>query len=225
MSRIPPRIPHKDINTVTFETGFDENLLVGALPCDMLICSCCMGVPRFPSMLSGCGHIFCEGCISNTLQKAPGHHHNRSGFRTAPCPNCRTQFDRTNILFFSDFQKLSQNMFAQIVVRCPQECGFNGTPAVVDDHQVYTCPKRPINCPFKGCNLVGEAQMMTLEHFPSCLNRQMYCPKCLLPCQATLDAPHDCILTLQEALRGSFTSTYLSPFSLKFLFSLKYSRA
>ena len=170
----------------------------------MLICNICMGVPRFPTMLYACGHIFCEGCISNNLKKAPSKNNNPSAVRTAACPNCRTKYNRSAIVFFTQFQKLSQNLFKLIVIKCPQDCGFKGTPAVVDEHQVYTCPKRPINCPFKGCNFVGEAHKLTIEHFPSCPSREVYCPKCLLPCQATPDAPHDCVRALQDALRGTF---------------------
>ena len=202
MSRFPPRIPHKDINTTNFETGFDEEHIVGGLPCQAILCSCCFGVPRFPATLDTCGHLFCERCILEVLLKSPAAKVHRSGRRTAPCPICRAHYDRNQILTVYFFQKWSRNIFQQVVVRCPQGCGFMGSPTAVDEHQVYTCPKRLINCPNKGCSFVGEALPLSIDHFPSCKYHLHNCTKCNLPCNATPENPHDCIGALQDALRG-----------------------
>ena len=203
MAYFPPRIPHKDINTNDFEAGFDEKYIVGPLPCNSLICSCCFGIPRHPITLNTCGHMFCESCILINLEKSPGARTHNNGRRSVPCPICRKRYSQENILLFKYFQFWAQNIYNQIVVKCPHDCGFSGTPESVDDHQVYECAQRPICCPFPGCTFVGEAHAVAKEHFQACKERRYYCAKCQLPCQATPENPHDCVFELQEALRST----------------------
>ena len=204
MAIFPPRIPHKDINTSDFEVGFDEKYIVGTLPCNSLICSICFAVPRHPITLITCGHLFCEPCALTYLEKAPSARTHNYGRRSVPCPLCRKRYSEENILPFKLFQYWAQNIYNQIVVKCPEDCGFSGAPEAVDDHQVYECAKRPICCPFPGCNYVCEALHMATEHFATCKERRYFCAKCNLPCDSTPDNPHDCISALQEALRSTY---------------------
>ena len=203
MALFPPRIPHNDMNKDTFKTGFDEQHIVGHLPTGLLLCSCCQCVPRLPATLETCGHLFCEWCISNNLQKSPGSHLDQSRHRYALCPNCRQRYYHSNILPYSSMQMLARHYFQQIVVRCPHDCGFEGGPTAVDEHQMYTCPKRPITCPYNGCGFVGEAQTLANDHFPTCKYEPRHCSNCQLPTQGKTDAEHDCLKSLKVALQGN----------------------
>ena len=167
MSRFPPRIPHKDINTHNFETGFDEDHVEGGLPYNNFICSCCQCLPRLPVMLETCGHLFCEFC-------ADANYKNKRGFDVqygvpndeAPCPNCRVPYRKQEITTWRSFHKWTKTLFSQIVIICPEGCGFKGSPTKVDEHQIYCCPKRPIRCPLGGATLLERRCSSRTSTFP-----------------------------------------------------------
>ena len=200
----PKHLPHVHINALEFESGFPESSLVGVVDSTSL-CAICQGYPRRPVSLDICGHLFCEPCIKRWYQIRASPHGLFGTVKTAPCPVCREAFQIGEILTWELWQKWAQLVFNAKVVRCPFECGFQGTASDVDHHQVRECAKRKIDCPLDGCRVRGQAEWIEKEHFPRCPMMHVYCPKCKLPVRASVLSTHDCIARLHEALHGILT--------------------
>ena len=200
----PKHLPHVDINNMDFEQGFAESCLVGAAPSNSM-CTICLGYPRRPVTLDICGHLFCEPCISAWFKTRATQRSMWGVLKTAPCPLCRTSFQAGEVLTWELWQKWAQLTYNAQVVRCPFQCGFQGTAAEVDYHQVRECSKRKIDCPVNGCRVRGPAEYIEKHHFPRCPLLEVYCAKCRLPVRASQIATHDCIARLQDALKGRLT--------------------
>ena len=199
----PKLLPHVEINTLDFEQGFAESCLVGAVG-GMSLCTICKGFPRRPVTLDACGHLFCEPCLKMWFEtRARPHTTWMAATMTAPCPLCRTHFQKGEILTWDIWQKWAQLSYNAQVVRCPFLCGFEGTASRVDEHQVRECSKRKIDCPVDGCPVRGSAEWIEKEHFQRCPGLQVFCAKCRLPVRAAALSTHNCITRLQEALTGT----------------------
>lgn len=70
----------------------------------------------------------------------------------------------------------------------------------MDEHQVYECPTRKIQCPNYLCSVVQTAKDME-EHFKICEQYRTVCPTCYLPVYGENYAEHNCLLRQAEALK------------------------
>ena len=116
--RFPNRLACIELNTPTFEQGFDEKLVEGGLA-NHLICRICSFLPRAPATLDACGHLFCERCIKQHFQLRIASQSQSSSAKAAPCPNCRQPFRMCEILTWPAWQRWAQLAFNYSVVKCP----------------------------------------------------------------------------------------------------------
>ena len=163
----PKRILHQEVNSLSFEGGFDDRWVVGGLNESVWICGICQGLPRRPTILDGCGHLFCEPCVKKHFRARAQTLQPYLTVQIAPCPMCMKSFRLGEVLTFDLWQRWSQMLYKTKQVKCPFECGFQGSPFEVDDHQVYECSRRRIQCPLEGCNRVDVASVIE-EHFSQC---------------------------------------------------------
>ena len=85
-------------------------------------------------------------------------------------------------------------------LKCPFKCGYVGSSFEMDEHQVYVCPRRRLQCPNKDCEAILEAAVMEREHWPTCTKRRVHCTHCNLAVLASEEQTHDCLKRLQSAL-------------------------
>lgn len=196
----PQRLSNNQMNKPEFESGFSEESLPGGFPSNHYMCSICHGLPRHPVSLDKCGHMFCELCIKEHFRTQARQHSLFSGIKGAPCPNCKGEYTMMNVVGLDRFQSWPHMLFNAITVKCPYTCGFSGTAYMTDEHQVYTCPKRPIDCPNVGCAFQGPAKDVEENHFQTCEQMQIYCEKCRLPMLLKDKPKHDCYARQTAAL-------------------------
>ena len=65
--RFPKRLASVEVNALTFEQGFEEQLVEGGIA-NHVMCAICRCLPRLLATLDGCGHIFCERCINQNFR-------------------------------------------------------------------------------------------------------------------------------------------------------------
>ena len=201
-------MPCCEANTLAFETGFDEEFLMQELT-SVWMCGICHCLPRRPVYIDGCPHLFCEACLMehfrvsrdpNEPRDAQEEEEQRYVVPLAPCPNCKRDFSKSEICPFEHMDPWVQRAFKERQVKCPFKCGFVGDMVEVDTHQVYTCPRRPLQCPHKDCDVVVEAAVLERDHFPTCPKRRVHCAHCKLAVLASEEDTHDCVKRLQSAL-------------------------
>ena len=120
--------------------------------------------------------------------------------QTAPCPCCKRRYYLRQICTFEHMDFFTQRVLKERLVKCPFKCAFVGNSFYVDEHQVYTCPRRLLRCPNADCNVTVEAEQMEKDHFPTCPLRRVHCVHCKLAVLASEEETHDCIKRLQSAL-------------------------
>ena len=200
---MPPRLPYYLANTLEFESGFDEPYCLDKLT-SVWECSVCEGFPRRPAYIDACPHLFCEACLMEVFKecKEPkdADPRSRHTVQLAPCPNCRRLFSIHQMCPFEHMDQFTQAVIKERQVKCPFHCGFQGNSFEVDEHQVYVCPRRLLQCPNKDCDVIVEAEIMEHVHFPNCTMRRVHCAQCKLSVLATEEESHDCVKRLQSAL-------------------------
>ncbi len=159
------------------------------------VCTICLNIPRHPIELKNCGHVYCRGCISQVKMT------NNDEWSTAQkiCPLCRTVFTEQHIINFDKGSKTLQKIFNEIVISCSFTCGRHLSIYVLNDHEMWLCPRRPVQCPNNGCGIVLPDQEME-EHLDICPKRYVYCSNCFLPRKH--DQQHDCVKTLRAIIFG-----------------------
>ena len=90
--------------------------------------------------------------------------------------------------------------FAQLKVECPFSCGIVSKIAKMEKHENFICPKRPVQCPFIGCNDCKSGAEI-LNHIKSCFFRSIYCPNCSLPVRLNGFSSHNCIQALKNTIK------------------------
>ena len=197
----PTRLPHKQINDRLFEIGFDQVDVEGSIVDGAWMCVICQALPRRPTCLKRCGHLFCEMCIKQHFVKNPSRRNPFMAIQIADCPVCKRPFHLNDVLPWDRMNLWSQLAYKSRVVKCPFACTFKGNPFEVDDHQLYLCPKRTIKCPNDGCVVEGPAKEIEEVHFPMCEHLRGFCPSCLLPALLTKFEQHDCVDALKYSLK------------------------
>lgn len=205
VQKCPEDLPNVEVNKIEFETGFEEQYVVGGFPSNWYQCSICQGFPRHPVSLMKCGHLFCECCLKGLFDTSSWlHPHALDGYeRTAFCPMCKMEFTTFDVFIFEAMQQWSKSLFLSITIQCPYECGFNGNAKQVDEHQVFRCPKRIVACPHLDCPARIKSEEME-KHFPECDFRRVFCNNCRLPVFATQEWTHNCMDRLKAALLCKF---------------------
>jgi hypothetical protein len=64
-------------------------------------CVCCTNSVN--TLLEGCGHSFCNLCLTTMLDSVPAIDY-RQGRQMADCPNCRTWFSKENLIQFKAYK-------------------------------------------------------------------------------------------------------------------------
>ena len=128
----PPRFPKRlaciEVNTNTFEQGFEEEWVEGGIA-GHVMCTICRCLPRRPATLDGCGQIYRERCIKlNFLMPSAAQSH-WSAMKSGPSPTCKEAFSMGEILTWPAWQRWAQLAFNAQVLHCPNGCPFSGTPA------------------------------------------------------------------------------------------------
>ena len=198
--KFPMFLPHRSINTAEFESGFEEELVVGGITSNVIMCSICRGLPRKPAAIKQCGHLYCEACIGQHFRRNQRQQSVYSRVMVAPCPYCQKTFRTKDVRPYECLSALAKLLLNDKMVRCPHACGYQGSFHEVDTHQVYQCSLRTIQCPNESCIFEGPAGMLEREHYPKCEYLRIHCPKCKLPVLASEMDEHVCLDAMKRAL-------------------------
>ena len=153
--RFPKRLASDEVNTMTFEQGFDDQWVHGGIA-NHVQCAICQCRPRRPATLDGCGHIYCECCIKQHFLIRSAAQASWSEMKSAPCPTCMQPFRMGEILTWPVWQRWAQLAFNAQFVYCPNGCRFSGTPAHADDHQARSAPAASLPVRSKAANSRGQ---------------------------------------------------------------------
>ena len=119
-----PRNPFPFVEELTTVTGFDMDLVTEPttrLSQHNLVCPVCMGLARDPYTID-CRHVLCWLCVSHLQSKR--------------CPTCRHAFKTPKKLNHGPQPPIDDYMAHRVRCRLNGiECGFEGNPVEVDDHQ------------------------------------------------------------------------------------------
>ena len=105
--KFPKRLPNVDVNTSSFEMGFEEELVDGGLD-NVSMCAICRGFPRHPANIDKCGHLFCEKCIKKHFTQRATSQHPWITVMVAPCPTCMQPFRMGEILPWTLWQRWAE---------------------------------------------------------------------------------------------------------------------
>ena len=181
--------------------GFDKTH--DNLPDDIMtnfICPYCLGIPRDPIFLQ-CGHLICLKCGRDAIRIKGTENHTSDNGSLVACPKCRAIYNSSSLAKLTKWDAWSSIVFNSINIDCTNGCGFVGSARKTEQHEVYECIKRKIECPHDMCNKVCTAEDMAV-HYKICCERQVYCKKCLLPVPFKELDSHDCVARLHKALEG-----------------------
>ena len=198
--RLATSYPINNIEKIDYETGFDIDHIRIEQGGSLLLCSVCLGFPRFP-VTTSCGHLFCEYCIKHYFAT-----YKNSEFRDsqagnyAPCPVCKHLFYLAGSISFKHFQPLLKQIFTSVTVKCPEGCDKNGSFIVVDRHQLFECNLRSVVCPNIGCDVVQPLYMLEGYHLDQCHFYGEYCTTCILPVLRSEAQNHNCKTRLIQAV-------------------------
>ena len=188
-----------DYQLKNYQQGWSLDLVKGGSNNCPFICSICRGLPKFPLEVKECGCAFCFDCINLAVNRVFKEFPMRD---TAPCPNCKTTFCPEKMQLVEEKSRALYRLFTAIDVRCSYGCGATkGTKSLIE-HEMYQCPKRPVNCP-NGCTLNGEE--LTLPdsdmeaHLECCENRLVNCNKCRIP-KPFAEKKHQCVKALSATI-------------------------
>ena len=190
-----PILKCSEHNTEFFTKGYDADNSINIHR--KFVCTICLCIPRHPIELKACGHVFCRCCVANVQLSYSGE------WRTSHklCPLCRTRFTEDQIISFESGSKALQNIFKELVISCSFNCGRHMSTGTLLEHEMWLCPRRPVNCPNNGCGAVLPDQEME-QHLDTCANRYVYCSQCFLPRKH--DQQHDCVKTLSAIILSKF---------------------
>ena len=181
-----------------FDKGYDPDNAIN--PNRKFVCTICLNIPRHPIELKQCGHVFCRACIAQVQLSYNGEW--RPSHKL--CPLCRTVFTEQHIISFENGSKTLQKIFNELVLSCSFNCGRHMSIAVLNDHEMWICPQRPVQCPNNGCGAVLPDQQMGLN-LDTCPNRYVYCSQCYLPRKHDQEQ-HEYEKTLLAIIFGSISN-------------------
>ena len=174
--------------------GWPRESIVGGFEKCPFICSICLGLPRYPVKLKGCGHSFCLACIGLI---ADGH---RNFMKVFNCPNCQKRFTNCDVHGFKRRSNCLYNVYKALDVRCTYGCGKVGSPPLMLKHECIECSKRPVSCPHPGCKVdLPDAEMEA--HLTICEQRAIFCNRCKLPKPVT-EKKHKCLKAMKDTINS-----------------------
>jgi len=139
---------------------------------EQYVCSICSYVP-LPGIAvenKGCGHIFCEPCISKWVSMDKDR-----------CPNCNQNISDT-LQIIKDNNKGMYRVMSSLEVKCITEkthdgkCKWKGTLGSLEDH-LLRCKFYPVNCR-KNCGKVVIRKNLEKHEKNECVNRKIKCNFC-----------------------------------------------
>ncbi|GAQ81705.1 putative traf-type zinc finger family protein [Klebsormidium nitens] len=154
-------------------------LLLSPLISRELRCPICKDVLRDPCFTVPCGHVFCHGCITESLNQG-----------SRACPICRTVLERSNPTVRA---RTLDNLLSEVKIYCQNGVAYSETektwlreegpstcPEILNitdapDH-FKTCPFRLLKCQFhaEGCADVIERRHVAAHH-DACEYRTVRC--------------------------------------------------
>ena len=198
-----PILKSIDYHDKNSQSGWALDLVKGGADSCPFICTICQGLPKFPIELKECGDTYCYDCISDFITRAFKICTFRSNI---PCPNCKHDFRPEEIELFEAKSRALFRIFTSLNVRCSYGCGLLKGPKTLIEHEMFQCPKRPVNIP-NGCSLNGTRLTIPDKemevHLESCPSRLVYCNKCHLPKQMS-EKKHACVKALTDTIKCMF---------------------
>ena len=161
------------------------------------ICPICQLIARDPIETPCCHHWFCAPCYLEYITK-PIARDPTNGWLRVKCANCRAFFEGEKTSYISTIHR--RIAYSKLTVNCPFSCGFHAFVSQMGKHEEYECPKRPVHCPFPNCAFFSPAEEMDL-HLETCLRKCIFCPNCQLPVNSEQFSDHNCVSSLQKALK------------------------
>jgi len=195
-----PILRSNDFGLPAFETGYDVVNVIGNPETASMVCTICLGLPRYPVELRKCGHVFCFLCSMRNINFQPGYMPSAG----APCPNCKRQYLSSSIVEFKRSSQALQNIYNGFDVRCVYGCGHICSPTAMLEHETWACPLRPVGCIFERCGVLLNDTAME-AHLDVCPKRMVFCSTCFLPRKFD-GTGHNCLRSTRTTIRGMKTS-------------------
>jgi len=217
MSLDPPAsqrpLRSSEVTSPEFESGFPTDQDSAAL------CPICFGVPRYPLETPDCGHFICAGCLQRHIELNGQPQGGPLQTRVFRCPYCATahaSFTLADFIPYDNFSSGTKLMWRSIQVSCRKKCGYVGDIIQVDEHEVYQCLKRQVQCTNFGCLECVEFQQLQ-THLSVCNLHYRPCINCGLLVNETSIENHVCLEALKTALVGNL-SYFQIDLKIDFLF-------
>ncbi len=189
-----PHLTCNDYLDAKPQLGWSKDLIKGGANSCPFLCTVCRGLPKFPIEIKSCGDTFCFDCIRDLIRSATSG----IGYRaTVSCPNCSCLFKPEDLEHFETRSRALYRVYTAIDVRCSYRCGFSSSTKSLIEHEMWKCPKRPVNCP-NGCFLTLPDSEME-AHIDICGERLVYCNKCRLP-KMLSEKKHNCVKALTDTV-------------------------
>ena len=160
-------------------------------------CPSCFEIPRYP-IIFPCGHLECHSCYVKDF-KLRGLRRDTSFYTV--CPNCRAEVSPDLVRTVREEIQLQHTskaaqFYSTIRVRC-NNMGCNlFTPYLeLDQHELYQCPRREVECPAKFCPCAGTPDCME-AHTTTCPLHYIWCQDCYSK-WPVCGYHHSCLKSLQ----------------------------
>ncbi|KAF2842141.1 hypothetical protein M501DRAFT_905453, partial [Patellaria atrata CBS 101060] len=135
------------------------------------ICRCPLEKPaRLP-----CDHIFCEDCLTSSLEAETTRWAQLHLRRKNTCPECRTPLEKPEERM--NIPRIILRMLDDLVVKCPNQeegCEWTGKRAEVQDHLDRYCELTLVPCQKEGCC----EKIARKYEKEDCLHVEVACNKC-----------------------------------------------
>ncbi len=191
----PENVSSFDVLTRGFETCFPGTCQISD---NIWSCPVCLGVPRKPVSLKGCGHIGCYSCMQTIIHVSSGVTQLIFHACYGLCPICRSSFTKMEMIEFVHWPLVMKQFWRFLRVRCDWTgCNYECDPEDVKMHE-RSCPRRDFVCPSYRCFERGDFETV-VKHAEQCCFLHVYCMRCRYPICYTKRGTHDCTKTIKNA--------------------------
>ena len=133
------------------------------------ICAICGLVPHHPVANTYCQHVLCDVCLNKNWKKCGEvvNEHN-----VLKCSECKRAIMAYMVKPLDDWWPYMRFQYERTKVCCPNKqgetfCSFRGNAFKVDEHRVFRCRWRLVECPNIGCSERVVCSQL-LEHLFDC---------------------------------------------------------
>ena len=139
--------------------SFDLNKVSTSENISLLTCNLCKGYPREPIKLCSCGHLFCFRCYYHQLKRLDDHVFGCSR-HPSTCPQCNLVYGLFDIYMLSESDPTLFQKILSARVTCANGCGAVASPVDMQDHELWQCALRPVQCSNIDCEEILPAKEM-----------------------------------------------------------------